>query len=508
MSETSLNADLLVNLAHRGVAERINEEVRKEIHLKTKLDEFIEEKLEEGKQIVLTGNPGDGKTQYIYMMEEKYPEAFYIYDASEYNDNVELLKNWEEKLQEEKRGILAINDGPLYEMITNHEEDYDFLTNVREQVENQVVIDSSPDLDFSDLIVINLSNRNVLAPNVVIQAMNLLDREGFKENHDHEKKCHIQENLERISEAEDSFKKILKELGRLDEHFTVRDLLNFLAHCVTGGRTCETEFGESLRYYNLAFEGDNNISEALRENFGPLKHTHPFIDQELWARAEENTRFGDQDYDKESVLEEFEKIKRRFYFESEEMGTEFNRSDLYNYINREFRDLVNGNNGFSENGKKRRVIRKLNSYFRPENAREEQLRLWFSHNYHSSESKVIVSDRTEPEHKFEFQVPQLHSKISDAIDYVPEYYVLRWKNEEKEANLVVDKNLDQSLNILDSNIPYILRSDEEERRILAFMEKIEGKQNEERSSGEIMILDTETGKTETIRVDRETYSVS
>lgn len=156
---STLDLRFLSQLAQGGFAEKLTEEQRREIHITTRLDGYLEDALDD-KQIVLTGNPGDGKTQYILQMEPDYPEPdyFYLSDASEYDDYTILLDKWQDALDEGRPGVLAINDGPLYEMTTRHADQYDFLEKVRDQFQNQITYDDSQadEADFDSIVVIDL----------------------------------------------------------------------------------------------------------------------------------------------------------------------------------------------------------------------------------------------------------------------------------------------------------------------------------------------------------------
>lgn len=52
-------------------ADHISAELLSVIHLETKLDNAIIESAMAGKDIVLTGNPGDGKTHIIRLLKKK-----------------------------------------------------------------------------------------------------------------------------------------------------------------------------------------------------------------------------------------------------------------------------------------------------------------------------------------------------------------------------------------------------------------------------------------------------
>ncbi len=509
---TQLQLDFLARLSQGGFAEKLTPEQRRAIHITTRLDEYIDDALAAGKQIILTGNPGDGKTQYILGKQLEYPEPeyFYLYDASEYADYGELLDEWAAAFDADKPGMLAINDGPLYEMTTSYTEDYPFLETVEAQFQNQIVYDdnAAADIDFDELAVIDLNNRNVLTRKVVLQAIDNLTADHFlKDGHDHSGTCHIQHNIQKLRNdtIRDNFKWLLKTVGKLDEHVTVRDLLNFIAYCITGGQAdCETDFGEDLKYYNLAFEGDGKIFSLLNEYFNPRDLTHPFIDSTLWADAEEQVNPRDVEDLRDTIDTAFLQEKRRFYFEDDLMDINFTGRDLYHEINYPFLDQRN-NPQQSEEGVKEETIEMINGYFSPGSSQRSELRLWQAHNYRSRSSLVLISRTKIPKYDLERKIPDLHPAIRDAMDYTPSHHALEYTGGTTPVRLKITRELSQSLSALDANVPYLVRDREEEQQLLEFMEEIEYQSNYSEVEGRILIKDTETGDVETIEVHDDRY---
>jgi len=340
---STLDLRFLSRLAQGGFAEKLTDEQRREIHITTRLDGYLEDALDDGKQVVLTGNPGDGKTQYILQMEPEYPEPdhFYLSDASEYDDYTILLDKWQDALNAGLPGVLAINDGPLYEMTTWHDDDYPFLKKVRAQFQNQIIYDDdqADEANFDSIIVIDLNNRNILTRKVIVQAIgNLTSNKFLKEPTDDDIGGHIAYNIEKMrnDRVRDNIVRLLQSVGKLDAHITVRDLLNFLAYCITGAKDeSVTNFDEDLKYYNLAFSGSGKIFTLLNENFHPRDLTHPFIDSKLWADAEEEIPQGDTDDAEEEIDQHFIEKKRQFYFEDVHID-DYEARNLYHETNYSF----------------------------------------------------------------------------------------------------------------------------------------------------------------------------
>lgn len=511
---TQLRFDFLARLSQGGFAEKLSPEQRRAIHMPTRLDGYIDDALDAGKQVILTGNPGDGKTQYILQKQPEYPEPdyFYLYDASEFGDYGELLDEWAHAFENDKPGVLAINDGPLYEMTTSYTEDYPFLETVEAQFQNQIVYndEAANDIDFDELVVIDLNNRNVLTRKVVLQAIdNLTDDSFLEDGHDHSGTCHIQYNIQKLQNdtIRDNFKHLLKTVGKLDQHVTVRDLLNFVSYCITGGQAeCEIEFGEEFKYYNLAFEGNGEIFSLLNEYFNPRDLTHPFIDSTLWADAEEQINPRDVEDLRGTIDTEFLRQKRRFYFEDDLMDIGFTGRDLYHEINYPFLDQRN-NPQQSEEGVKEETIEMINGYFSPGSSQRSELRLWQAHNYRSKSSLVLISRAKIPRYDLERKIPDLHPAIRDAMDYTPTYHALEYTGGDTPVRLRITRELSQSLSALDASVPYLVRDREEEQQLLEFMEEIEYQTDYSEVEGRILIKDTETGDVEALEVHDDRYRV-
>lgn len=510
--KSALDKSFLADLSIGGFAESLTPQQRREIHIDTPLDDYLSESLEEGKQIVLTGNPGDGKTQHILKQQDNFSESeyFYLLDASEYEDYTELLDEWEEAYENETPGILAINDGPLYAMTTQHKRDYPFLDTVQKQLENQIVYsdEETPDIDFSEIVVIDLNNREFLVPPLLDEAIETTT-EIAQRGHDHNGKCHIQHNAQKLkkSEIKENLKDLVLALSKIEEHITVRDLLNFLGFCMTGGHDkCYTDFGDNLKYYNLAFEGDGAIFDLLRKHFHSRELAHPFIDSKLWADAEQEINPRDIEEVRDEIESLYIEKKRRFLFEDEFMDLDYKSRSLYKNIDHAFRDHLQ-NPAVSREGRKENLLKLLNGYFVPGSSQQSDLRLWLSHRYRSKSSLALISRTKVAKRNLRLRTPRLHLQIRDSIEYRPDHTVLEYTKGEETIRLRINQGLYQALSALDANVPYTLRSRDEEQQILDFMEEIEYWESYSEEQGEVSIKDTETGKLHTIDVSDEVYRV-
>lgn len=506
---TQSGKDFLAELARGGFAESLTSHQRRQIHIETDLDDFLETALDDGKQVVLTGNPGDGKTQHILMRQDQYPpdDYFYLLDASEYADYGDLLAEWDDHYQAGTPGVLAINDGPLYEIANTYSQEYEFLQTVRRQLENQIVYNEAhlEEIDFDEIVVVDLNNRDVLTPSVVTRAVRNFVTQFALEGHDHSGQCHIQYNAEKLQNdrVQENLVDFLTELGNYDEHTTVRDLLNFLCYIITAGlKECQTEFGEELKYYNLAFGGSGTVFDLARERFASPQLVHPFVDSRLWAVAEREANFSDRDDASEVVAPLFEQKKRRFLFEDEQMDIRYESRSLFQNIEYEF---LHHRNGMSTESTKEQLIKLLNGYFRPNRSKRSELQLWLAHSYRSKSSLALVSRTTVPKSDFEIRDPQLHPEIADAISYTNNHTAFEYADDEMPIRLKITRNLYRALGALEADIPYTLRSRDVEQQILEFMEEVEYYETYSEEAGLVAVKDTDTGQVEEVDVNNDIY---
>jgi len=506
---TQTDRRFLADLARGGFAESLSPAQRRAIHIETPLDEYLENALDDGKQVVLTGNPGDGKTQHILMCQDSYPEEdhFYLPDASEYADYEDLLEKWEDAYDSGTPGILAINDGPLYRMTTEFREEYDFLPTVERQLENQIIYseDELPQIDFEQITVIDLNNRNVLTHSIISRAVRRFSKDFALDGHDHAGTCHIQYNAQKLQQKSirENLIDLLHTVGHYGEHVTVRDLINFLCYTVTGGEgECQTDYDEDLHYYNLAFTGNGLVFDLLRRQFESPDLVHPFIDSQLWARAEDEVALGDADDAEGVVYPQFLRAKRQFLFEDEAMDLGYESRKLFQSIEYEF---LNHRNRGTDQGDQEQFIRLLNGYFRPDNPRRSELDLWLSHRFRSKSSLALVSRTSVGKSDLVIRHPKLHPEIDDAINYSKTHTALEYDHEGPPVRLRINTDLFRTLSALDASVPYTLRDREEEQQILEFMEEVEYYETYSSERGTISVKDTDTGQIETLDVNDTIY---
>ncbi len=96
-------------------ADRLSPDELEHIHVGLGVDDYVVGQAEEGRQIVVTGNPGDGKTHLIERLRPRLEAlgARVITDANACSDE-EILEQWTASRGDGTPFILAINEWPLY----------------------------------------------------------------------------------------------------------------------------------------------------------------------------------------------------------------------------------------------------------------------------------------------------------------------------------------------------------------------------------------------------------
>lgn len=171
---------------YRGMsayADHVDTKMLSEIHLKTKLDNAVLEAVKAGKDVVLTGNPGDGKTHIIRVLREQLerlsiPVTIEL-DASTLS-NEEIYQHWTKAHEENRAFVIAINAAVLYSVYNRYPK-FNPIRNAYEQMADAVVFHQK-DIDTTSLVVFDLSKRDALTPEILSQAiLKMTDEEHYEE---------------------------------------------------------------------------------------------------------------------------------------------------------------------------------------------------------------------------------------------------------------------------------------------------------------------------------------
>jgi len=419
--ETSTqNDDTFIERLYRSTnsyADRLSQDEISDIHIDLSVDKYLLEKAKPGKEIVVTGNPGDGKTHLIERLRKKLEDlnAVVITDANACSDE-DILSTWKECRKKKRPFVLAINEWPLF--VLRRQAEKEKFTGVSEAL-RQVTSScyflkiQQPEPPKDNVVVIDLSLRNLLTPIIINKVIDRLTQKRFYNNlnssdpalTNREALCHRQVRS-RISE-------LLNLVASRIGHVTMRQLIGFIAFLITGGQSAVERLkagqdATSFTYANLAFTGgEGRLFDAIREVFDPASITNPKWDEKLWIG---NTSTEEWLWDMppapltlpESEREEqYKIIKRRFFFEHSK-GDQL--ISLLSNDEREFHSiLISDEKDYSK--LVRDLILAINRFYEPDcpGGERDRLYLWQSHRYDVRAPSVFVVIHDIPYHQLRIE---------------------------------------------------------------------------------------------------------
>lgn len=415
----------------KSYADRLTLEELETVHVDLGVDGHLLAQAEAGRQIVVTGNPGDGKTHLIERLRPRLEElgAQVITDANACS-NDEILETWRTCRKEERPFVLAINEWPLY-VLRRHTQDPE-LSTVGAAVDEALrqvnsaqffVAAQRPEAPKENVVVIDLSLRNLLSPSVVEAVVGRLTQDRFYEGLNEADPMLANRDALRRPQTLERLTRLLQLVGARVPHVTMRQLVGFIAFLLTGGKSATERLiaGQdtaAFSYSNLAFEGGiGPLFDAVRAVFDPARITHPMWDEKLWLGETENQDWTEQIPPGSLTLPEVERerayraVKRKFFFEHS------NGADLLQLMpddEGEFEDLlVLGEESGAEIV--RDLVLALNRFYEPDCDYDERdrLQLWQSHRYDVRAPSVFIALHNIPHQQLRIERMRIASWVED-----------------------------------------------------------------------------------------------
>jgi hypothetical protein len=465
MSEEKLDVTYLINLynGHQSIAERAAPYQLRHIHVQTELDVRIIEWLNNGEDVILTGNPGDGKTHLLRYL--KFPANVEIeMDASQKKPG-DVLNAWRNCRQRGDRFVLAINHAPLRSLTEEAAKDpvfkslYDKILAPKRSlsvIDNFVIYSDEQVSNFTNnnadlkIKIVDLSQREILTNEIIVSLLNKLYplaanascALGMK---DQCGRCPLHDNAQALanSQVQRNLAFMLTLVARRGFHTTMRDLVGLLAYILTGGITCDELWRKNASedlpnydnydYYNLLFQGRSPLFDAVRRTFDPGQYSDPEIDLKLWSGDLNNDWLVSRPVGENGPLTNLNNLraaKRRYFFEhSESVVNKYRR--MVTGISQEFMDILTGTD--SEPAVQS-LIEKINLFYAPLSKSKvgnyrDRLYLWNQHRYSvGGQLPGYVAMRSLSSNSLQIYHPRLNPIYENAVDVRQDHVLLAVQN--------------------------------------------------------------------------------
>lgn len=492
-------------------ADEFSELELSKLHVTTNLDKAIIANVAAGNDVVLTGNPGDGKTHMIKMLGRAFEELgrppIVELDAST-KTSKEIYEEWKSARELKLPFVIAINAAVLYELSISYP-DFPPINSAGYQLINTISFDgegNKNDID-SQVVVYDLSRRNnldeIIVKKVISNFVELVDLEYCKN-------VGLEDVVENVALIQNELfiKRLMFIFNRISYsgyHATLRELQSFFSYVVFGNRKVieivKTSGSNRYKLTTLIYEGgEGDFFNAIRDAFDPANITHPIIDEMIvnggvspssWM---EGFNSAVENVDPNNVGL-YKMKKRDFYFFNKE-GIRI--SEIANDTVGQFISFL----GKTPRKQIKELIQKINLFFaQPKTG--ELLKVWSSHRFGNRERTVLFSQTSKKFQQFSIKIPQLIEVMSDGVEFIQNYLKLEVKGE-KNKSLVVDFEMYKLLVEAEKGVPVMYLDTNVVRRVWRFMDLMQVQQiGEGEEEVKVSIYDVHAKKEVEVTIDLE-----
>jgi Domain of unknown function (DUF4338) len=502
-------------------ADRLTTDELDWIHIDLGLDDYLLKAGSSGWQLIITGNPGDGKTFLIERMRaqlESTHGAVVITDANAKTDE-EILSAWRSCEKNKRPFVLAINEWPLFEL-RRLAEKHGFapVEEAVRQVRGAVYFGAPPTPRRGRVTVVDLSLRNVLAPRVVRTGTERLTDDRFVSELAKADPASVNVLMLRNERVKSRLAALLEQASRRGEHTTMRQLMGFLAYILTGGtdstdRMMSQGNGRYL-YANLVFEGGiGPLFDLVRRSFDPATVTHPDLDEDLWRGTTNpqdwldpaNVPVAPASCAEEDRERCFRIAKRRFYFEHAQ------GDDLLRFLPSDESDfdrvLSEGLHGDPQ--LVREMVLAVNRFFEPDCRQDEarRLTLWQSHRYDVRAPTAFVALYYQPADEISAEAPQLADWVTawlpEDMRRHPRFSLTADNRHGKPTRLLIDREVYLTLREAAVGLGRSTWSRSVARKVTRFVDELHRHFHDPKPLADLEIRNVDTNLRATLQVRRE-----
>ena len=492
-------------------AEQLTPNELHHLHIETPLDEGLLDLVRQGKNVYLTGNPGDGKTHLLGRYAEELADlnAVVELDASA-EDEEALVSSIEGAAEAGFPVVVAINEGPLRSILDRLPDNH--AMDLRLQVDRPLIYGDEPDPDLSTVLV-HLGLRDVLAKNTVSV---VLDRLFETFDFSDAPKPIVKNRLALESMRVRGRLEDLLELAAIGGgHVTMHELLGFLAYTITSGPDAASA---AVQPYESAIFAEDNPLHFLLSRLDPVALVHPEIDAAIWD-GDPNGRIewlqpedGDALYrlPMQTAAAKFDQLKRRYYFEAAD------GNQLLNLLPNDHRDFIQlvADAQDARHTATANLLQALAVFFggRDADSSSSDLPIWTGLRYEAFEPcTAYVSTQSVRLSDVTLERPRLRKQVAGLFEYVPDHLRLQvWAEPERISHLDVDLELWVALMALKRGTPQQFQDRVIGRRLIQFMSNVAAHLEHDRQPhSAVMVRDVDHSVTYRFRVavDKRQYQL-
>lgn len=292
-------------LGQSTTAELIGATERRLLHVRTPLEDLIPTLLARGLDVVLTGNPGDGKSHIVRQLLDagSLRGVEVELDLSAVPTEA-VVARWTRAKAEGTRLLLCANGGPLRSLVQElraHPQLGSSAAEVRGQLGRLVQPSTSPTLEAPTRVaVLDLADRDLLDAQLVAQAINHVADELFLPDHRDCEELPAGQNIILLLDcplAVTAMARLICLGGRhVTEHVTFRALWGAISYGICQGHSVvrqkqlldrgEAGLGSYPIDHLLNQRGQGTLLAAIRRHCDPSLVATPAVDEEIWSRGE------------------------------------------------------------------------------------------------------------------------------------------------------------------------------------------------------------------------------
>jgi hypothetical protein len=277
---------------------------RRLLHVRTPLEDYVASAVASGLDVVLTGNPGDGKSHVMHVLRDgnTLKDVEVCPDLSA-GPSAAAVGRWLAARDGGKRFLLLGNEGPLIEFVAALDGE-PRLAAERAELSAQLrrlLVQRVADLPSEPkrVALVDLADRNVLDVGVIESMLARVSSEEFLPTFPRAVESSVGRNLVALQhrEVRARLARLLCAAGRRRaEHVTFRQLWAAIAYAITAGKAESTLRQEMSRddgglgatlLGNLSnARGGGPLLAAIREFADVASVSDPELDDQLWSTGQ------------------------------------------------------------------------------------------------------------------------------------------------------------------------------------------------------------------------------